>query len=63
MAGSWRTVSSTRQTPSPGSAAPAGDGSLFGMIGWKPCTFLYLAWAPPGAAREKPGLPPTLGGW
>ena len=33
------------------------------MIGWKPLTCLYLVGAVLGTAREKPGLPPTLGGW
>ena len=65
MAGSPLTVSSTRQTPSPGSGVPAGELSFFGMFGTNPCTLLYflLGWAPGGAAREKPGVPPTLGGW
>ena len=63
MAGSPLTVSSTRQTPSPGSGGLANGVSFSGMFGWNPRMALYfLAGAAPGAVREKPGLPPTLGG-
>jgi hypothetical protein len=40
MAGSFLTVSSTRQAPSPGSGWPAGEVSLSGMFGWKVLVFL-----------------------
>ena len=64
MAGSPLTVSSTRQTPSPGSGGLANGVSFSGMFGWNPWVALYFlaGAAPDGAAREKPGLPPTLGG-
>ena len=64
MAGSPLTVSSTRQTPSPGSGGLANVVSFSGMFGWNPWVALnFLAGAAPEArSREKPGLPPTLGG-
>ena len=63
MAGWPLTVSSTRHWPSPASGVPAGEVSRCGMMGWKPLTCLYLVGAVLGTAREKPGLPPTFGGW
>ncbi len=47
-----------------GSGGLANAVSFFGMFGWNPWVALnFLAGAAPdGAAREKPGLPPTLGG-
>lgn len=40
------------------------EASLAGMFGANPCVCLYVlaAASPDGAASEKPGLPPVLGG-